>query len=114
MAPVPLSSWSHCQAGPSHEAAALQAPGPATTPDGRSQSHLHLAQHREELALRAPLVVASLQAIMALPEASFRQRLGTFFPILTRLISCEHAPPEVQRELSKIFALRLGPLLGNA
>ena len=51
---------------------------------------------------------------MALPEASFRQRLGTFFPILTRLISCEHAPPEVQRELSKIFALRLGPLLGNA
>ena len=49
-----------------------------------------------------------------LPETSFRQRLGTFFPILTRLISCEHAPPEVQRELSRIFALRLGPLLGNA
>eukprot|EP00891_Asterochloris_glomerata_P002829 jgi/Astpho2/2829/e_gw1.00050.8.1_t len=93
---------------------AFLAPGPATTPDGRSQSHLHLAQHREELALRAPLVVASLQAIMALPETSFRQRLGTFFPILTRLISCEHAPPEVQRELSRIFALRLGPLLGNA
>ena len=33
------------------------------------------------------------------------------FPLLTRLISCEHAPPEVQRALSELLASRVRPIL---
>ncbi len=36
-----------------------------------------------------------------------------FFPLLTELIGCEHAPPEVQVALSKLFSTRMGPLLGQ-
>ena len=37
-----------------------------------------------------------------------------FFPLLTALISCEYAPPEVQRALSELFQKRIGPMLGSA
>lgn len=73
--------------------------------------HVHLISHKEELNLQAPLVVATLRAILGFSDAAFRRHLKEFFPILTQLISCEHAPTEVQRTLTEIFATRFGPLL---
>ena len=73
--------------------------------------HVHLISHKEELNLQAPLVVATLRAILGFSDAAFRRHLKDFFPILTQLISCEHAPSEVQRTLTEIFATRFGPLL---
>lgn len=73
--------------------------------------HVHLISHKEELSLQAPLVVATLRAILGFSDAAFRRHLKEFFPILTQLISCEHAPTEVQRTLTEIFATRFGPLL---
>ncbi|DBA82002.1 TPA: hypothetical protein ACH3X1_007704 [Trebouxia sp. C0004] len=73
-----------------------------------------LISHKDELNMQAPLVVATLRAILGFSDAAFRRHLKEFFPILTQLISCEHAPAEVQRTLTEIFATRFGPLLqGN-
>lgn len=52
-----------------------------------------------------------LQALCALNEATFRCELGRFFPVLTRLISCDHTTADVQRSLSDLFLTRVGPLL---
>lgn len=56
-------------------------------------------------------MVSILRAYAAFPDAAFRRHLRTFFPLLTRLISCENAPLEVQRALSDLFSARIGPLL---
>ena len=94
---------------------ALQLPGPlsedeATSLPGREHAH-HLLSQREESAARAPLVVATLRALSSFSEDAFRQHLKIFFPLLTRLISYEHSPPEVQRALADIFTRRVAPLL---
>jgi hypothetical protein len=52
-----------------------------------------------------------LQALCALNEATFRCELGRFFPVLTRLISCDHTTADVQRSLSDLFLTCVGPLL---
>lgn len=70
-----------------------------------------LVSQREESSARAPLLVSILRAYAAFPDAAFRKHLRMFFPLLTRLISCEIAPPEVQRALSDLFSARIGPLL---
>lgn len=70
------------------------------------------ASHAEENAALAPLAVATLRALMAFTPDAFRAHIKEFFPLLTDLISCEYAPPEVQRALSDLFAKRIGPLLG--
>ena len=57
--------------------------------------------------------VATLRALAALEAEAFRRHLPAFFPQLTRLIACGHAPPEVQRALSDLFADRIGPLLAE-
>ena len=57
--------------------------------------------------------VATLRALAALEADAFRRHLPAFFAQLTRLIACGHAPPEVQRALSDLFADRIGPLLAE-
>lgn len=54
-----------------------------------------------------------LQALSALPQATFDAELGRFFPVLTQLISCSHTTADVQRALSELFLARVGPLLVN-
>ena len=72
-----------------------------------------LVSNKEEYRALAPLVIATLRALNGLPDAAFREQLLAFFPLLTSLISCEHAPPEVQRTLSDLFMRRIGPLLSQ-
>ncbi len=57
--------------------------------------------------------MATLRALAALEADAFRRHLPAFFQQLTRLIACGHAPPEVQRALSDLFAERIGPLLAG-
>lgn len=66
---------------------------------------------RRELAARAPLVMASLQAICSLGEVSFEKNLERFFPLLLGLISCEHGSNEVQAALSEMLNSPVGPVL---
>lgn len=66
---------------------------------------------RRELAARAPLIVAILQAICNLNEASFEKNLAGFFPLLSSLISCEHGSNEVQLALSEMLNTSVGPIL---
>lgn len=66
---------------------------------------------RRELAARAPLIVATLQAICSLGETSFENNLALFFPLLSNLISCEHGSNEVQAALSDMLSSSVGPVL---
>lgn len=66
---------------------------------------------RRELAARAPVVVATLQAICGLEDLSFRKNLGLFFPLFAGLISCEHGSNEVQGALSDMLGTWVGPVL---
>ncbi|OVA07712.1 SEC7-like [Macleaya cordata] len=66
---------------------------------------------RRELAARAPLVVATLQAICGLRVDLFKKNLSHFFPLLSSLISCEHGSGEVQVALSDMLSSSVGPVL---
>lgn len=66
---------------------------------------------RRELAARAPLIVATLQAICTLEEASFEKNLKCLFPLLASLICCEHGSNEVQIALADMLGLSVGPVL---
>ncbi|KAH6828986.1 SEC7-like guanine nucleotide exchange family protein [Perilla frutescens var. hirtella] len=66
---------------------------------------------RRELAARAPLIVATLQAICSLGDSSFEKNLSCFFPLLSSLISCEHGSSEVQLALSDMLSSSVGPVL---
>lgn len=66
---------------------------------------------RRELAARAPLIVATLQAICSLGDSSFEKNLSCFFPLLSSLISCEHGSNEVQVALSDMLSSSVGPVL---
>lgn len=55
-----------------------------------------------------------LQALAALDAATFQVELGRFFPVLTRLMTCDYATPDVQRALSELFMAKVGPLLAAA
>ncbi|KAK2650526.1 hypothetical protein Ddye_018015 [Dipteronia dyeriana] len=66
---------------------------------------------RKELAARAPLIVATLQAICSLGEISFENNLAQFFPLLSSLISCEHGSNEVPIALSDMLSSSVGPIL---
>ena len=83
-----------------------------TDTDASREAGSALAGATEEAIARAPLVVATLKALCALSNEAFRRHLLEVFPLLTGLISCIRAPPEVQRSLSDLFAKRIGPLLG--
>ncbi|KAK8946232.1 Brefeldin A-inhibited guanine nucleotide-exchange protein 2 [Platanthera guangdongensis] len=66
---------------------------------------------RRELAARAPVVVATLQAICEIENSSFKKNLLYFFPLLSGLISCVHGSNEVQEELSGMLVTKVGPVL---
>ncbi|KAL4326081.1 hypothetical protein GQ457_11G001020 [Hibiscus cannabinus] len=66
---------------------------------------------RRELASRAPLIVATLQAICSLGDTFFEKNLAQFFPLLSSLISCEHGSNEVQAALSDMLSSSVGPVL---
>ncbi|KAJ7513781.1 hypothetical protein O6H91_23G014100 [Diphasiastrum complanatum] len=70
--------------------------------------------HRRELAARAPLVVATLQAVSGLKDSSFERYLVRFFPLFANLISCEHGSGDVQLALSDMFKSWIGPILLQA
>lgn len=72
------------------------------------------SSRRRELVSRAPLVVATLQAISGLKDSSFEKHLRRFFPLLASLISCEHGSGEVQVALSDMFSSWIGPILLRA
>jgi hypothetical protein len=55
--------------------------------------------------------VVRLQALSTLDAGTFQAELGRFFPVLTRLMSCEYATADVQRALSELFLVRVGPML---
>uniref|UniRef100_A0A2P2JXI4 SEC7 domain-containing protein n=4 Tax=Rhizophora mucronata TaxID=61149 RepID=A0A2P2JXI4_RHIMU len=67
-------------------------------------------KHRE-LAARAPLIVATLQAICSLGETAFEKNLTEFFPLLSGLVSCEHGSNEVQLALSDMLSSSVAPIL---
>lgn len=66
---------------------------------------------RKELAARAPLIVATLQAMSSIGDTSFEKNLASFFPLLASLISCEHGSNEVQLALSDMLSSTVGPVL---
>lgn len=65
----------------------------------------------KELAARAPLIVATLQAMSSIGDTSFEKNLASFFPLLASLISCEHGSNEVQLALSDMLNSTVGPVL---
>uniref|UniRef100_A0A061RZG9 Brefeldin a-inhibited guanine nucleotide-exchange protein 2-like n=1 Tax=Tetraselmis sp. GSL018 TaxID=582737 RepID=A0A061RZG9_9CHLO len=83
----------------------------AALEDALAPSNISMTTSTAEHSVRAPLVVATLRALSSLGDEEFRRHLHEFFPLLTRLISCQHAPVEVQRALSTLFQKRIGPLL---
>lgn len=66
-----------------------------------------------EYATFSPLVAASLHALSAFDDATFRKHLPDFFPLMTKLIRAEYAPTEVHRSLAELFLTRIGPLLDS-
>ncbi|XVF22695.1 hypothetical protein REPUB_Repub12eG0193100 [Reevesia pubescens] len=83
-----------------------------TSPNGQIQWLIPLGSgKRRELAGRAPLIVATLQAICSLGDTLFEKNLAQFFPVLSSLISCEHGSNEVQVALSEMLSSSVGPLL---
>eukprot|EP00873_Tetraselmis_striata_P021183 jgi/Tetstr1/441447/TSEL_029692.t1 len=84
---------------------------PAAGGEGGPPSNMSMSTSSAEHSARAPLVVATLRALSALGDGEFKRHLREFFPLLTRLISCQHAPVEVQRALSTLFEKRIGPLI---
>ena len=69
------------------------------------------SSRRKELAARAPLIVATLQAMSSIEYYSFEKNLASFFPLLASLISCEHGSNEVQLALSEMLSSTVGPVL---
>ncbi|KAI3498366.1 hypothetical protein L1887_34139 [Cichorium endivia] len=66
---------------------------------------------KRELAVRAPLIVTTLQGICSLGDLSFEKNLCLFFPLISSLISCEHGSSEVQLALSEMLRSSVGPVL---
>ena len=83
-----------------------------TDTDASREAGSALAGAVEEAIARAPLVVATLKGLGTLSNGAFRRHLLEVFPLLTGLIGCIRAPPDVQRALSDLFARRIGPMLG--
>ncbi|XP_043715522.1 brefeldin A-inhibited guanine nucleotide-exchange protein 2-like [Telopea speciosissima] len=82
--------------------------------DGQPRAHWLIplgSAKRRELAARAPLIVATLQAICGLEDSFFEKNLVRFFPLLSGLVSCEHGSNEVQVALSDMLSSSVGPIL---
>ncbi|TYG93224.1 hypothetical protein ES288_A11G093600v1 [Gossypium darwinii] len=83
-----------------------------TSANGQTQWLIPLGSgKRRELAARAPLIVATLQAICCLGETLFEKNLPQFFPLISNLVSTEHGSTEVQVALSDMLSSSVGPVL---
>ena len=83
-----------------------------TSPNGQTQWLIPSGSGKQrELAARAPIIVATLQAICNLGDTLFEKNLAQFFPLLSSLISCEHGSNEVQVALSDMLNSSVGPVL---
>ncbi|GAX80611.1 hypothetical protein CEUSTIGMA_g8046.t1 [Chlamydomonas eustigma] len=72
-----------------------------------------LATPVSEYTSFTPLVSSVLKALsQAVDEASFKARLPDLFPMLGLMIRADYAPHEVQRALSDLLVLKIGPLIG--
>ncbi|MBA0559939.1 hypothetical protein Golob_016873, partial [Gossypium lobatum] len=81
-----------------------------TSANGQTQWLIPLGSgKRRELAARAPLIVATLQAICCLGETLFEKNLPQFFPLISNLVSTEHGSTEVQVALSDMLSSSVGP-----
>eukprot|EP00882_Tetradesmus_deserticola_P033912 GHRQ01038778.1.p1 GENE.GHRQ01038778.1~~GHRQ01038778.1.p1 ORF type:complete len:190 (+),score=78.23 GHRQ01038778.1:58-627(+) len=78
---------------------------------GSAGSLVSIAAASAEYTAFAPLVVATLKALSTLDAATFQAELARFFPVLTKLMTCDYATADVQRALSELFLVRVGPLL---
>ncbi|XP_051141539.1 brefeldin A-inhibited guanine nucleotide-exchange protein 2-like [Andrographis paniculata] len=85
---------------------------PSSSGNGNHRLTIPLSSgKRRELGARAPLVVATLQAICSLGAGSFEKNLSTFLPMVSTLISCEHGSLEIQVALSEMLSSSVGPVL---
>ncbi|KAJ6710019.1 SEC7 DOMAIN-CONTAINING PROTEIN-RELATED [Salix koriyanagi] len=85
---------------------------PETFTSGQCQWLIPLGSGKQrELAARAPLIVATLQAIGSLGDSSFEKNLPHLFPLLSSLISCEHGSNDVQVALSDMLSSSVGSVL---
>lgn len=85
---------------------------PESSPGGPHNWSIPLGSgKRRELAARAPLIVATLQAICSLGDSLLEKNMACFLPLLSSLISCEHGSNEVQLALSKMLSLSVGSVL---
>lgn len=66
---------------------------------------------RKELAARAPLIVATLQAICSFTDSLLEKNLPSLFPLISGLIGCDHGSTEVQLALSDMLISSVGPVL---
>ncbi len=64
----------------------------------------------ENVAL-IPLAVATLKALMGLPQDVFGKQARQLYPTLTNLIASEIAPQEVQNLLSDMFTMRISAMM---
>lgn len=88
--------------------AAMEADAAGGSGNEATLSATALAAENEALA---PLAVATLKAVLSFSPEMFKSRLRDLFPLLTNLISCELAPPEVQKLLSELFSSRIGSMV---
>lgn len=66
---------------------------------------------KEELGVRTPLVVSALRVLGGLGRDCFRRHLSKVFPLLVELVRCEHSSGQIQRVLSNMFQLCIGPIV---
>lgn len=72
-----------------------------------------VSSKKEELAARTSLVVLAIKALGDLDGDAFRQNLKLFFPMLVKLLGCEHGSREVLLVLSGIFQSKIGAVLST-
>lgn len=73
-----------------------------------------MASYSAEYCMYSNLIVATLKALIAIPEEIFHKNIKTFFPLLVDLIASENAPLVVQQALSDVFLKRIGPMVSTA
>ncbi|XP_078432410.1 SEC7-like guanine nucleotide exchange family protein [Wolffia australiana] len=69
------------------------------------------ARRREELAARAPPLVAAVRTLARLEKDAFRRHIPCLFPSLVELVRCEHSSGEVQLALGDVFESFIGPII---
>lgn len=66
---------------------------------------------KEELAARTSLAVHAISVLNDLDGDTFRRYVQCLFPLLVKLIRCEHSSGELQVVLSEVFRSFIGPVV---